>query len=491
MTSLKIWQKGLAIVIIPFAINLIWICALYHSLQQSAALIEKGNREAEVLVEVTNCIALLNSNFLNCVEYVDTGGGASARDEWHENCRDIINCLSRLKDMTRNDPRLSEILSTFSASLQTRLKENKLFVGQYESQKFKSEMARTLPENYLESAAADLTALIKILGDRQKDFETTLELADTERDRTRTTAGLGLAINVMMAGLFGLIFRKNISMRIAALERNARAISDSRQLLIPIGGQDELAELDGKLRSVQSTIGQGAKFRREFMETMADCIQRPLLSCRRTILTMESADPTPAKLSSNDASDKRLHALKMGIDSSLRLVEDLLLLDNLEYGELKINPISTDIRELVTQAAVVLQSLASVRNIELINSVEPTILEIDPGRVLQVMNNLLANAIKFSPKSGSIHIESARIGSKLRISVRDQGPGMEKAVRARIFQKFFQSEEGKKAGGAGLGLAIAHLIVGAHDGIIGVDSSPGQGSTFWFELPIKSTVAKG
>lgn len=115
----------------------------------------------------------------------------------------------------------------------------------------------------------------------------------------------------------------------------------------------------------------------------------------------------------------------------------------------------------------------------------------DVNRMGQVVDNLLSNAVKYSPPEKDIYVELSRKQDQIRFEVRDQGPGISHEERDKLFQHF-QKLSAKPTGGessSGLGLAIAQRIVEEHGGNIGVESEPGQGATFYFELPdVRSPV---
>lgn len=117
---------------------------------------------------------------------------------------------------------------------------------------------------------------------------------------------------------------------------------------------------------------------------------------------------------------------------------------------------------------------------------EGAVVMCDRKVVQRVIDNLLGNAIKFSPEGSEVQLTVRRVADGMRVAVSDQGPGIPAEYHARIFDKFGQAELGLKFKGlsSGLGLTFCKLAVERHGGRIGIDSEPGHGSTFWFVLPL-------
>ncbi|MGC8781620.1 MAG: sensor histidine kinase, partial [Anaerolineae bacterium] len=171
-----------------------------------------------------------------------------------------------------------------------------------------------------------------------------------------------------------------------------------------------------------------------------------------------------------------------------RLVNDLLDITRLESGQIRLEPEPIEVGELIAETLDSLASLAADKQISLTWSLaEPTIeIVADRNRLRQVLVNLVGNAVKFSEPHQTVTVTAGRTDGKVRIAVIDQGPGIAPQDLPRLFSKFFQAEKPftRSAGGAGLGLYISKQIVEAHGGEIGVESKLGEGSTFFFILPI-------
>lgn len=186
-----------------------------------------------------------------------------------------------------------------------------------------------------------------------------------------------------------------------------------------------------------------------------------------------------------------IHNIQASAEQLQRLVSDMLDFALLEAGTFAFTFKVFDLLEIVRQAVNRMLPLAIKGGIVLEAELpgEPCSLSMDPDRVSQVIQNLLANAIKFTPREGRIAIRARRLEGKVEVRVVDTGIGIEPTHMSRIFQRFYQADTGttRQRGGAGLGLSIAKALVEAHGGEIGAHSVPGEGSTFWFTLSTRLT----
>lgn len=170
------------------------------------------------------------------------------------------------------------------------------------------------------------------------------------------------------------------------------------------------------------------------------------------------------------------------------LVNDILDIEKFAAGQMRFEFQTVSLSELVKKAVDANEGYARKFQVNLETVPVDEIWEVlvDPDRFIQVMSNLLSNAAKYSPQGGIVRVTTERRGEFVRISVRDEGPGIPENFRGRIFEKFSQADASstREKGGTGLGLHIAKRFVEHMRGRIGFDSEFGKGSTFWIELPL-------
>ena len=170
----------------------------------------------------------------------------------------------------------------------------------------------------------------------------------------------------------------------------------------------------------------------------------------------------------------------------LALLDDLLEVTQIESGKLSLNLEPVNLRGFLDEAVRQHAMLAASKGTQvLLQAVPEGQVMVDPLRLRQVVDNLISNAVKFSPPGSTVRASAERILAGWQVNVQDEGPGITEQDRGRLFQDFARLSA-KPTGdekSTGLGLAISRRVVQAHGGRIGVDSEPGHGATFWFTLP--------
>jgi signal transduction histidine kinase len=178
-----------------------------------------------------------------------------------------------------------------------------------------------------------------------------------------------------------------------------------------------------------------------------------------------------------------------------RLVDDLLDFARLESGHFRLNRRPGELGAIVRAVASGMRPLLDARHLRLELAIPPdeAPIEMDAARIEQVLVNLLGNAIKFTPEDGTIRVTVAQEDDHVRVSVQDSGIGVSPEELPRLFDRFYQADASltRTQGGTGLGLSIAKALIEAHGGRIGAESTPGTGSTFWFELPMPQGLGAG
>jgi len=178
-----------------------------------------------------------------------------------------------------------------------------------------------------------------------------------------------------------------------------------------------------------------------------------------------------------------------------RLVAELLDMSRAETQKFEVSLQPCNLTALVRQVVANQQQIAPTRRIELVLPPQPLVpVVVDADRIEQVLTNYLTNAFKFSSPDQVVLVQLSVEGLMARVAIRDQGPGLTEDQQQHIWDRFYQAKTGRRQGskgGLGLGLYIVRTIIAQHQGQVGVESSPGQGTTFWFLLPLADEPAQG
>ncbi len=222
--------------------------------------------------------------------------------------------------------------------------------------------------------------------------------------------------------------------------------------------------------------------RREFVANVSHELRTPLSLIKGYVETLLDGAAHDAELNR-----RFLRTIARHTDRLTYLIEDLLTLSSLESGTARLNPTTVALRSLVARTFEDLATRAAERGATLVNET-PAELEAraDADRVLQVLFNLVDNALKYGRPQGRV-VVGGRVADEARVElwVRDDGPGLPREALGRVFERFYRVDRNRsrEQGGTGLGLAIVKHIVQSHGGEVRVESEPGQGATFYFTLP--------
>jgi len=222
----------------------------------------------------------------------------------------------------------------------------------------------------------------------------------------------------------------------------------------------------------------------EFISTVSHELRTPLTALRAALGLVSSGtlDSKPEKM-------KQMVEIALGnTDRLVRLVNDILDLERIGSGKAQLHSTMSSAEDLLRRAAELQSAPASKAHIQFAIQAEGVNVWADPDRVLQMLTNLIGNAIKFSPNGGEIHLVARNLGDgEARIEVHDQGRGIPEDKLEVIFERFQQvdASDSRAMGGTGLGLAICRSIVQQHGGRIWAESAPGRGASFFFTLPTK------
>lgn len=294
-------------------------------------------------------------------------------------------------------------------------------------------------------------------------------------------AGSTLVIAGIIIGV-GIVLSRSLTAPLnrLALAANRFAARDWSQR-VPVSGASEIRQVATAFNQMADELQQQETLRRNLMADIAHELHTPLTVMQGNLSAMlDEVYPLDRAEIATLYDETRLLA---------RLVDDLRELALADAGQLPLQLERVAPLELLQSTLANFSIPAEARNVQVkVNAPDtlPTV-RADRDRVGQVLRNLLANALRHTPDGGSITCAAAREGEFVRISIHDTGEGIAPEDLAHVFDRFYRADKSRtrSTGGTGLGLAIAQAWVEAMGGQLNVTSSVGQGSVFWFTLPIE------
>jgi signal transduction histidine kinase len=294
-------------------------------------------------------------------------------------------------------------------------------------------------------------------------------------------------IAVALALVVGTFLARRLAKPVEDIAQAAVAVSagDLTQKASTESGVRELNDLGRAFNAMTESLSQSDQAKNAFIADVTHELRTPLTVIKGTIETLEDG-----ALDDVGGRGALLASMQRETDRLIRLVNDLLILTRADAGMLNLHFQRVDLSKLVRQRCDHLAVLARRSQVHfdimLAESTTPIYVEGDADRLAQVLDNLLDNAIRYSPQGATITVEVRQKGDECQCSLHDCGPGIPEKDLTFIFERFYRvdASRNRQTGGVGLGLAIARALILAHGGQITAESTPGNGTTLRFVLPV-------
>ena len=302
-------------------------------------------------------------------------------------------------------------------------------------------------------------------------------------DRIKQIYILSAVAVTALALLLGFLLSRTLTRPIRELTAATHAMSKGKlNQEVPVRSRDELGELAASFNRMNAELARSTRLRRQMTADIAHDLRTPI----SVILGHAEAVHDGVLAPSAEA----FEIIRDEAERLEKLIEDLRTLSRADADELPIEPQLIAPAKLLEKVQTIHKQRAAQKNIAIMVQVESSLPEVyvDPGRMIQVLSNLVDNALLYTPEGGLVIISAQVVAENMEIRVQDSGAGIAENELERVFDRLYRSDPSRQRneGGSGLGLAIAKSIVEKHNGRIWAESKKGEGTTMIIRLPIST-----
>ena len=288
---------------------------------------------------------------------------------------------------------------------------------------------------------------------------------------------IAFGVGIPLAGLLGVYFSRRITRPLDALSAAADAVAaGSYDVELPAGGGSEVERLATRFEEMAAKLAESEELSRHFLMSVSHELRTPLTAIRGHVAALRDG-----VLDDEQEERRSLEVIAAEASRLERLVGDVLDLAKLDAHRFAVLREEVDVRAVAERAYSAFAEEARSRGIDYRLALDDgAVLVTDGDRVLQVISNLLANAVQHTPADGTVELALQRDDGEVRVGISDTGPGIAPGEREHVFRPFWSGD----GGGTGLGLTIARELAAALGGRLELESEPGRGSRFTLVLPV-------
>lgn len=478
----RIRYKGMILIGLPVLTQVVLLGSLAMLLKEANIHIDNEAKARKVVSDSQKVVQeMADSAILTLL----CGIHLDVNNLYNQQEKRIHETIKKFKETCADDPERRAVSEQIEKSAEKINETQKWILAESRKRRLSVE---TVDKNLIQGYHAswnELSTEVDNLAAREESLEANgaKVLKSIVKDLDRILL-LGLAANVLSAIGMTVYLSQNINKRIIHVQQNAERILKKEPLLPPVSGRDEIAQLDKAFHDAADSLKQEQELKQRLLAIASHELRSPLSGILMSLGLISAG--VVGEISEKNAT--RIKQAEQGTERLISLINDILDIEKMEAGKFVLKIEDLQSATLATRAIAYVQPLAEKRKIMLVNKSEDMQIKADSERLVQVMINLLTNAIKFSSEGQSVCLSSnTNEQGEYIFCIEDSGKGISREMQERIFEDFVTSTGDDNSDGTGLGLPISKRIVEQHGGKIGCQSIEGKGAIFWFSIPLASS----